>query len=229
MKMQKNILLVEDNFLNRRLIKKVLVENNYNVFESKNADEALEQLMYKEIHLLIIDINLGENNSSGIELGAIVQEKYKIPFIYLTAYDTGEIVTKAVQTKPKSYITKPFKKIDLLTSVEIAFITIENSEENNELRYLTVKEDDFNIKVLINDIEYFESEGNYLLIHSAQKTYKYRSTIKQVLEILPDIFIQTHRAFIVNKNKIEKYSPKEVIVGKTSIPLSKKFNLNIEL
>lgn len=185
--------------------------------------------MYKEIHLLIIDIYLGENNSSGIELGAIVQEKYKIPFIYLTAYDTGEIVTKAVQTKPKSYITNPFKNIDLLTSVQIAFITIENSEENNELRYLTVKEDDFNIKVLINDIEYFESEVNYLLLYCKSKTYKIRSTIKQILEILPKSFIQIHRAYIINKIFIEKYSQKVIVINNKTIPISRKYLDNLQL
>lgn len=100
--MQKNILLVEDNFLNRRLIKKVLIENEYNVYESKNTEEALEQLMFKEIHLAIIDIHLGDKSSTGIELGAIIDEKYKIPFIYLTAYDTGEIISQAIKTQPSS-------------------------------------------------------------------------------------------------------------------------------
>ena len=34
---QKVILLVEDDFLNRRLSKKALTENNYKVLEAKNA------------------------------------------------------------------------------------------------------------------------------------------------------------------------------------------------
>lgn len=33
------ILLVEDNFLNRRLIKKVLSEKGYEILESKNSEE----------------------------------------------------------------------------------------------------------------------------------------------------------------------------------------------
>lgn len=40
----KTILIVEDDFLNRRLIKKVLQENEYHTLEAKNADEALSIL-----------------------------------------------------------------------------------------------------------------------------------------------------------------------------------------
>ena len=39
-----SILLVEDNFLNRRLSKKVLADNGYLVYEAKNAKETHEIL-----------------------------------------------------------------------------------------------------------------------------------------------------------------------------------------
>ncbi|MBS1589675.1 MAG: DNA-binding response regulator, partial [Bacteroidetes bacterium] len=37
---EQTILLVEDDFLNRRLCRKVLVDNAYRVLEAKNATEA---------------------------------------------------------------------------------------------------------------------------------------------------------------------------------------------
>ena len=48
---QKTILLVEDDFLNRRLSKKVLLENGYDVFEAKNTQEALD-ILKKESQML---------------------------------------------------------------------------------------------------------------------------------------------------------------------------------
>src|SRR5690606_4183357 len=105
----KTILLVEDNFLNRRLSKKVLTENNYRILEAKNAVEALEILKKESIDLAILDINLGENEKDGITLGGQIKEKFSVPFIYLTAYENPEIIKKAVSTTPYSYLTKPFK------------------------------------------------------------------------------------------------------------------------
>ena len=48
--MEKTILLVEDDFLNRRFTKKILSENGYAVSEAKNSKEALEILQKESIN-----------------------------------------------------------------------------------------------------------------------------------------------------------------------------------
>lgn len=227
---EQTILLVEDNFLNRRLIKKILTEQGYHILESQNSGEALEILENNSVNLAILDINLGEDEMNGIHLGQFIKDKYDIPFIYLTAYETPEIINQAIVTKPCSYITKPFKQIDLIISVEIALQQTSGKDLKSEeqTNYIVVKDGDYNIRILFTDIDYIESEGNYLLIFSNNEVYRYRSTLKQVLDILPDhIFVQTHRAFVINKNKIQKYSSKEVILEKISIPVSKKYVDNL--
>ncbi len=223
-----NILIVEDNFLNRRLIKKVLSEKGYQILECKNSREALSIIEKRQVDLIILDINLGENELNGISLGQIIKDKYAIPFIYLTAYETSDIINQAIVTKPCSYITKPFKNIDLIVSVEIA-LHQKKVEHSPKTHYIVVRDNEYNIKLPVDDIDYLESEGNYILIHSSENAFRYRSTIKQILEILPeDQFIQTHRAFVVNKNKIDKFSNKELIVKNINIPVSKKFNILIK-
>src|SRR5690606_19929390 len=123
---------------------------------------------------------------------------------------------------PTSYITKPFKNVDLLASVEIALLQISGADKPKP--FLVVKDEDYNVKLPINDIDYIESEGNYLMIHKDQNVYKIRSTIKQVIEEIPQSdFVQTHRAFVVNKHKIRKFSHKELVVNSATIPISKSF------
>lgn len=225
---QINILVVEDDFLNRRLIKKVLLENNYQVFEAKNLKESLENLERSIPDLAILDINLGDTEQNGIYIGQLIKEKYAIPFIYLTAYDTPDIVKKAINTTPTSYITKPFKNVDLLASVEIALQQITSVDKPKP--FLVVKDEDYNVKLPINDIDYIESEGNYLMIHKDQNVYKIRSTIKQVMEEIPQSdFVQTHRAFVVNRNKIEKFSQRELVVNGDIIPVSKSFLTQLKM
>ena len=220
---KKNILLVEDDFLNRRYTKKILVENGYNVLESKNAIETMALLKTHTPDLIILDIHLGETDQNGINLAQNIKELFNIPFLYLTAYSATNVVEKAIATLPQSYITKPFKNIDLITAVELA---IRQSYYNQEKRkpFILVKEDEYNLELPLDEIEFIVSDGNYVLFHTKQKVYKSRSTIKQILEILPATsFIQTHRAYIVNKIKIEKYSTKNVIVNNNEIPVSKNY------
>ncbi len=217
---QKIVLLVEDDFLNRRLSKKALLEQNYSVLEAKNAKEALDILKKETIDLAILDINLGENEQDGISLGQLIQDKYAVPFIYLTAFETSEIIERAVSTVPYSYLIKPFKHVDLLTSVAIAI----KQFGKKYVPKIAVKDNDFTVELSVDSINYIESEGNYLFFHTDEKVYKLRMTVKQVLEELSEnIFVQVHRAYVINKTKIEKFNQKSVIIRNTEIPVSRNF------
>ncbi len=215
---EKKILLVEDDFLNRRLSKKIFIENNYHVLEAKNTKEALEILKTETVNCAILDINLGKKEADGISLGKQIYENFSIPFIYLTAYETTEIIEKAVATSPYSYLTKPFKNSDLIASVEIAIRKFRNTKQQQTI---VVKDGEYNIALPLEKINYIESNKNYLLFHTNEKTYKTRSTIKKTMKELPDaVFVQIHRAFIINKNKVEKYTRKSVIINNNEIPVS---------
>jgi DNA-binding LytR/AlgR family response regulator len=221
----KHILLVEDDFLNRRFYKKLLVENHYDVNEAKSTAEAIKILDSQPVDLIILDIHLGENEPDGISLGRLIRDKYRKPFIYLTAYQTSEIINRAVLTAPSSYLTKPFKNVDFLASIVVAMHQHQPIAKNDQT--VTVKDGEFNMELPLEQIDYIESEGNYLLYHANNKIYKNRCTIKGILEIIPgDMFIQTHRAFIVNKGKITKHSGRQLIVNGYAVPISKTFLQN---
>lgn len=218
----RTILVVEDDFLNRRLIKKALIENTCKVVEAKNAKETFDILSKHEIDLIILDINIGEDSQDGISIGEQIKAKYNLPFIYLTAYENNEIISKAITTTPYSYLTKPFKNSDLIASVQLAIWQSGNNKKYKPS--IVVKDEDYNIQLPISEIDFIESEGNYLLFHADKKVYKSRSTIKQILEILPkNNFIQIHRAYIVNKFKIEKFTIKNVVINGRQIPVSKNY------
>ena len=224
----KNILIVEDDFLNRRITKKILIENGFEVSEAKNIKETMEILKSKNINLVILDINLGKNEQSGIEIATEINNKYAIPFIFLTAYDNTDIAAEAIDTMPYTYLTKPFKNIDLITSVELAIRQSYNTQ--NKPQTLQVKVDEYYTEIAVADIHYIESDGNYLIIWAPEKSYKIRSTIKQILSLLPaKDFIQVHRAFIINKQKVERYSTKNVVIGNQIIPITNKYVHDIDL
>jgi DNA-binding LytR/AlgR family response regulator len=220
--MKRTILLVEDDFLNRRYSKKILMENNYAVLEAKNANEALNILKKEAVTLAILDINLGENEQDGITLGKQIKKEFSVPFIYLTAYETPEVIGMAVATSPYSYLTKPFKNSDLIASVEIAIRQTSNLPKRKP--FILVKDGEYNVELALEEIDYIESDGNYVLFYSGKKQYKLRSTIKKMVEELPtSAFVQIHRAYIVNRSKVEKSTLQSVVIGNKEISVSEGY------
>lgn len=224
---QKTILLVEDDFLNRRLTKKILLKSGYLVLEAKNTSEALRIMAIENVDLVILDINLGEDKEEGITLGHTLKEQHQLPFIYLTAYANTHILSLASATKPYSYLTKPFKEIDLIASVEIA-LSHERTTPQSLISSISVKHEDHFIDLPLTAIDYIEAKGNYLLCHSGEKVYRYRSTIKQLLAMPTSItFVRIHRGFLANKDKIGKYSAKEVFINEKTITVSRNYKKNL--
>lgn len=223
----KVILLVEDDYLNRRLTKKMLLRSGYQVWESKNAEEALQIISTEKIDLAILDINLGKHKLEGIILGQQIKDHFAISFIYLTAYTDIPTLTEASATKPYSYLTKPFKEIDLIASIEIALhhaVTI----HENQIATICVKYQDHFVDLALDEIDYMESKGNYLLCYSNNKVYRFRSTIKQLLALPTSTpFIQIHRAYLINRNKIEKYNTRTVLIKQKALAVSRNYKKNL--
>jgi len=216
------ILLVEDNFLNRRMVKKIL-EKNYLVKEATDAEKADEILSTETVHLVIIDIHLGHDKKNGVWLAQRIKEKFNMPFIFLTAFGDNDIARKALSTEPYAYLTKPFKDVDLALSIEIALQKHSGLKPENK-SFILVKDGDYFVKLPTTTIDYLVSTGNYLQVVSNKKIYKCRCTIKEMMPLLPEAtFIQTHRAYIVNKYKIVKFNSYHVLIGGIKIPVSAKY------
>lgn len=225
---EKTVLLVEDDYLNRRLTKKILMESGYKVLEAKNKNETISILKQFYVDLAILDINLGENEQDGVTIGHIISKEYDIPYIYLTAYESPDVLNRAIETSPHSYITKPFKNVDLITSVELAIRHF--GDQKKHVPVISVKENEYNVDLPIDEIDYIESDGNYILFHVQEKVYKSRSTIKQIMELLPEsAFVQVHRAYVVNRSKIEKYTSNNLVIKNTDIPISKHYIVDLNM
>lgn len=96
----------------------------------------------------------------GISLRQLIQNKQKVPFIYLTAYENAKIISETVATSPYSYLTKPFKNSGLVVSVELAMI--KSAKGVRPKPALLVKDGEYKVTLSEEDINYIESEGNYL-------------------------------------------------------------------
>lgn len=216
------ILVVEDEYITQKTICNYLTEIGYEVVAAvMNANNAIEILNTKEVDFAILDINIkGEKN--GIWLGNYISENFNIPHLYLTAYSDTETIKNALQTKPLGYLVKPFQKHDLFTSIEIAISNFTKNQTSKE-KHILVKHNEVYTKINFDTILFIESDKNYLILNCEDETYRYRSTITDFENVMPNYFIKTHKGFIINCQKVKEFSNSLILINDFKIPISKTF------
>jgi two-component system LytT family response regulator len=62
--------------------------------------------------------------------------------------------------------------------------------------------------VRVDDVDWFEAEGNYVRLHVGKVTHLIRSTLRAMGDQLdPAVFIRIHRSTLVNVNRIREIQP----------------------
>jgi two-component system NtrC family response regulator len=167
-----HILVVEDDPLQRKLIKENLEQEGHAVFETASGEGALKIIADQPIDIAIIDYRLEEE--TGIEvIQKILEQNPLITPIVVTAYGNVETAVEALKKGAYDYIVKPidFKKFLMViqraqerqklkkevsflrSSLEEKFSTknfIFTSTEMNEVALLTAKASKTNATVLIS-------------------------------------------------------------------------------
>ena len=213
-----NILVVEDESIVRKDIERSLTKMGYNVVaQADNGEKAIELAHEFKPQIALMDIML-KGDMTGIEAAAKIKEDIDIPVIFLTAYADEATLSKAKITEPHGYILKPFKEIDLHTTIEMALHKHKKERElkvENELlkslslfkagaEYLFVKHHSKLVKVNAADIYYVEALKDYVQIITKENKFTLHATMKDVEKKLPSkIFLRVHRSFIINLDKIE--------------------------
>ena len=248
------IYIVEDEYITQAVLKNNVEEIGYSVVGmADTAEQAWEDLQKMDVDLALLDINLA-GEKDGIWLAKQVRANLGIPFIFLTAYGDKATISTAVKTQPNGYLLKPFNEVDIYTAIEVALNnfnqasvggqrTINTSIDeqpvvesnpqptsstdvsvgNDQTIYLKV--DKIFYKIKLSDIFYVKSDSNYVEVFLESKKHLVRSTLKNFSDLLPsNMFIQVHRSYIVNLNKISSIGDGEVRLNNDSTaPLSANY------
>ena len=218
-----DVFIIEDNGINRISLETILEDQNYNITGSfSNAEEAWESLKNISTDIVLIDINLA-GDKDGIWLATNIRRHLNLPFIFLTAYGDSKTIERVKKTKPNGYLMKPFNEPTLLTTIGIAIEEFKNKVKKNT-KNLYIKDNYIRVKLNTSDIFYIKSEGNYLEIILENKKHLIRSRITDFLMDLPkDSFIQIHRRYIVNIQKIDLLGNDFIKIKNVEIPITKTF------
>ena len=114
-----NILIVEDEAIVAREIKTCLKKLGYSVTSTvSRGEKAIDKAEEDRPALVLMDIQL-KGEMDGIEAANIIQSRFGIPVIFLTAYDDDERLKRAKFTLPYGYVLKPFHAQDLRIAIEM--------------------------------------------------------------------------------------------------------------
>jgi DNA-binding LytR/AlgR family response regulator len=213
-----NILVVEDESIVSKDIQQSLNKMGYNVVGSASTGiKALDLARSECPDIVLMDIMLkGEMN--GVETAELIRKEFSIPVVFLTAYADESTLAKAKITEPYGYIIKPFKEIDLHTSIEMAiykhakeqelvrerdllFSIVENKDSSSD--FIFVKTNSRLVKIKTASIYYIEALKDYVVIHTSDTRYTIHSTMKDIeIKMGTTDFIRVHRSFIVRLDKI---------------------------
>jgi AraC-like DNA-binding protein len=149
------ILIVENEPHVSKQIKESLVENHFNdVFIAIGYDAAINSIESISPQLVIINVNL-EGKKNGIDLAYYLLKNYKsTPFIYITSNVDNVLLDRIISSRPHGFISKPFKKHDVIIAVKIAFNVFKNKNINlNFLKNYYSTDVPYVIKKVINYID----------------------------------------------------------------------------
>ena len=123
-KMNKTILLVDDDQRLRELLKDYLNEKNLTIFTCQDFEEAKEVLNFFLFDLIILDRMMPSGD--GVDLISFIKNKSNTPIIMLTAMGEDQNKIYGLKTGSDDYVTKPFEPEELYLRI----IKILNMYEN---------------------------------------------------------------------------------------------------
>lgn len=212
--MKPTILVVEDELLIAMDIKGILEQEGYNVIINlTTVSDAIQAIETYQPVLVLLDINLKQVDDDGISLGHYLLSKDTIPYIYITSFSDNVTLDRVKDTRPHGMIVKPFKILDVKTTVTIVL----NNYKHKKIDILRQEEKiadavPFILKGIIAYIN--ENVEKRIDIHElAQMTkWTYMHFIRTFTKFMGD----TPYQYILKK----KIAKSIVLITETDLPLS---------
>ena len=123
------ILIIEDEiiigrFLEHQLRANFSCETRIAVSRAE-AETAMTEMLP---HLLLCDIQL-EADLSGIDLVTNLRRRYAFEVIYITSYQSHDIIEKAAATHPANYLIKPIDETQLFAGVHLVISRLSTGDQ----------------------------------------------------------------------------------------------------
>lgn len=163
-----------------------------------------------EINVYILDINF-ESEINGLTIARTIREVEPYAYIiFLTAYIQHSMLIFKYRLKVFDFLVKPITYSDLedcINALQQDFNNLTEHEFPSLKKCIVLKSGYQEHRIPINQIIYIESFGPKLIIHMTDGQIESYSTLKDIEAMLigmTDVFVRSHKSYVVNKEYIKK-------------------------
>lgn len=187
-----------------------------------NGIQALEVVATRAPDVLFLDVQMPE--MTGFDVLEQMPEEQIPAVVFVTAYD--EFALNAFEAAAVDYVLKPLDEERVARAVAQARRMVDSGDREEdgirlvlqhvrEMRRaarhatrLKVREGDHIQFVPVDDVEWFEADANYVILHQGAGESRIRSTLSGLEESLdPDTFVRVHRSVIINLDHLKEVQP----------------------
>src|SRR5712675_1769176 len=134
------VLLAEDEGVLSQAIRDGLTDAGYEVIGSPDTGAgAVEAALTLRPDLILMDVGL-KGDMDGIRASELINEKMRVPVVYLTGDSEHATLLRAKATSAYGYVLKPFRIRSLIVAIEVAVdrFEMERRLEDSQLTYATI-------------------------------------------------------------------------------------------
>ncbi len=194
----------------------------------KGALEANDFLRNGTVDLLFLDIQMPD--IIGTDFIRSIENPPAV--IFTTAY--REYAIDGFELNALDYLVKPISFQRFLKSANKALSHFEMLRRPDaipspiDIDHFFIKSDGRFIKIKLDDVLFFESEKDYVFIHTSQKRYMALMSLKQLEKELPEErFLRVHRSYVVSLDKVELMDGNQLIIKDKQVPVSRSMQETI--
>lgn len=155
--------------------------------------------------IIMLDIDMPE--ISGFSVAESIQKMAVKPLIiFVTSHD--ELVYDSLMLHPFGFVRKSHVDAELKKVLKDAEEEVTSREKH--FFFHTASGD---VKLKLEDILYFESEGNYIKVITAEEEYRFRETMQTLeMSLSSDGFVRIHKGFLLNQGSVKMIKTDAVIL-----------------
>jgi len=130
---QRTVLVVDDDAANRVTMERILAREGYGVVHADSGREAMLLLRSEPVDLVLTDLKMP--GMSGLDLLKAARKlDPELEVVVMTAYGTVETAVEAMKEGAYDFVSKPLRRVELVTAVRQALEKRQLQVENRHLR-----------------------------------------------------------------------------------------------
>lgn len=154
--------------------------------------------------------------------------------VFITAY--SQYAVDSYRLSAVDYLLKPYgfaefqRAANKLLKTFTSNLQQRESLSKNTQDTIFLKVDYRYVRLNLSDILYIKGYGEYLQIFTAGNSQPLLtlSSFASIMDMLPDNFLQIHRSYIVNMNRIDQVEKSRVIIGQERLSVSDSFKQSFQ-